>query len=381
MTSAPGAAFGGVGTVVRLAALAPDEVGAFTATRLHEAGLDANLITRAAVARLAELSEGLPRALNRLAGTALFLARVEESPRVEADHVDQAAMLGDVSADRDMLAAGAPQPASAEPERVTLMFDGLMFDGASNGAHAAALPVTTENARTGKVNPFVAAFAAVSLLILCGSLLLRSGAMEDRSRFVTASRISPPSAGPGAAQLRAPRDAGAVAVSALPTSASPRIEPAAATPAPPAPERLPRPDARAPESSPSTPDIVNPAPSAAPLPVSAPVLVAVRYDRGAANAPSRAAAYAAALRAAGFAVDGPAPVAGGGVKPGAHYLFSEDRDAATAVLKALGLPGREIMADPPERSLPPRPGLIEFVTSSDEAEARVGIRSPGGGHS
>ena len=372
ITSGPHATFGGAGTVVRLAALAPHEVGAFTAARLHEAGLAADLLTDAAVARLAELSEGVPRALNRLAGTALFLARAEGALRVEADHVDQAAVLGDASAGPTMPAAGPPRPASAEPERVIPVSgrtvsssptsgSDVLDSADADGAHApAALPVTTGNARPRWVKPSIAAFAALSLLVLCGSLLLRPGTLDGRSRSVTAqsvtaSHVPPPEvvpSAPSAAQPPAPRSA-EVAL-APPVPAAPPVEPAP-TPAPPAPE------------TPATPD-TSPARGEVPLPASAPALVVVRYDRGASEAPSRAASYAAAVRAAGFAVDGPAPVMREGVKPGAHYFFSEDRDTAAAVLKAIGLPGREIAADLPAQGLSPRPGLIELVLSSDEAE-------------
>ena len=80
-------------TIVRLAPLAPDEVGAFVTARLAQAGLRPDLLTDAAIERLAALSGGLPRVLNMLTGSALFLARIAHAPHVDAAHVIEAATL------------------------------------------------------------------------------------------------------------------------------------------------------------------------------------------------------------------------------------------------------------------------------------------------
>ena len=350
-TSAPGATFGTAGAVVHLAALAADEVGAFVAARLREAGLDADLMTGAAIARLAELSEGIPRALNRLAGAALFLVQVEAAPRVEVGHVDEAAALTDALADWSAISAD-PSPVAAEPKSIS--------------AHAAAVrPAAPKAARTGRVNPYIAAFAAVSVLILFGSLLVGPGGIGDQAGSVKVPEVSPPAMVLDAAQPSAPRDA----------------EPAPVSPHPPVPlaEVGPSPGVAPQPEVPALPP-ARPAPVETPLPASAPAMVAVRYDRGAADASARAATYAAALRAAGFAVIGPAPAPHGKAKPGARYFFAEDQDTAAAVLKALGLPGGVKLSNP-DPGLSPRPGLIELVTPSGETEAGLKPQSPGGGRS
>ncbi|MGI4794748.1 MAG: hypothetical protein ACRYG8_11840, partial [Janthinobacterium lividum] len=83
-------------TVVHLALLAPDEVGAFAAARLTRAGRQATPLGDQAIQRLAERSGGVPRVVIMLADAAAFLAALDGAARIEASHIDQAAaMRGD----------------------------------------------------------------------------------------------------------------------------------------------------------------------------------------------------------------------------------------------------------------------------------------------
>lgn len=105
----------GITRTIRLAPLPEDEVRAFIAARLHQAGLSPDLIGAGAVARLAAHSGGVPRILNMLVGAALFLANTEQAPRIEAAHVDEAAALRDGNAEA---AAPAPPPDPVTPDEV-----------------------------------------------------------------------------------------------------------------------------------------------------------------------------------------------------------------------------------------------------------------------
>ncbi len=86
---------GTVVTVVRLAPLRPDEVGAFVADRLARAGQSADLLTAGAVEAIALYSAGVPRVLNLLARAAMFMAETEGAARVEEEHVNLAVALRD----------------------------------------------------------------------------------------------------------------------------------------------------------------------------------------------------------------------------------------------------------------------------------------------
>ena len=80
-------------TVVRLAPLRPDEIGAFVADRLARAEQSSELLTADAVEALALHSAGVPRVLNLLARAALFMAETEAAARVEERHVSLAVAL------------------------------------------------------------------------------------------------------------------------------------------------------------------------------------------------------------------------------------------------------------------------------------------------
>ncbi|MBN9563029.1 MAG: AAA family ATPase [Alphaproteobacteria bacterium] len=102
-------------SIIRLAPLPAGEVGAFVTARLVQVGLRPDILTEGAIERLAALSAGVPRLLNMLTGSALFLARTAGASRVEAAHVIEAAALREGPSD---LALEPPAEASppAEPQ-------------------------------------------------------------------------------------------------------------------------------------------------------------------------------------------------------------------------------------------------------------------------
>src|SRR5690606_4952794 len=76
----------------RLEPLPEREVAAFIAARLRLAGAPRDdICSDDAVARIAHYAEGVPRLVNNLCQTALFLAEFESSDAVTADLVDEAA--------------------------------------------------------------------------------------------------------------------------------------------------------------------------------------------------------------------------------------------------------------------------------------------------
>ena len=80
-------------TVVRLAPLSREDARAFVRASLTQAGLSADLVDEAAVERLWQRSEGMPRQLNILASAAVMLAEGDGSRSVRAEHVDGAVAL------------------------------------------------------------------------------------------------------------------------------------------------------------------------------------------------------------------------------------------------------------------------------------------------
>ena len=100
-------------TPVALEPLSAEEVARFVAARLSAAGRPRDMLEPDAVLALARHSAGLLRLVNVLGGAAVFLAELEEAPRVCRRHVDEAAaMRGGVDED-----AAPPAPPAAEPTR------------------------------------------------------------------------------------------------------------------------------------------------------------------------------------------------------------------------------------------------------------------------
>ncbi len=99
------------GQPVRLVALdplAPEEVARFVAAKLAAAGRARDLVEAEAVLALARHSGGLPRLVNTIGGSALFLAGWDGSPRVQLRHVEEAVALGNDPGDGTLPPLAAP---------------------------------------------------------------------------------------------------------------------------------------------------------------------------------------------------------------------------------------------------------------------------------
>ncbi|MBW4034741.1 MAG: hypothetical protein HIU90_04655 [Proteobacteria bacterium] len=79
--------------VAHLAPMEADEIGVFLATRLHHAGLGSDLVSAQAIELLYDFSGGVARMVTILAGLALFVARMDQSMRIERRHMEEAARL------------------------------------------------------------------------------------------------------------------------------------------------------------------------------------------------------------------------------------------------------------------------------------------------
>ena len=98
--------------LVALDPLAPEDVAQFVAARLAAAGRERDLLEAEAVLALARHSDGLPRLVNILGGSALFLAGWDGSPRVQSRHVEEAVALRNDPGDGALPPLAAPSLAS-----------------------------------------------------------------------------------------------------------------------------------------------------------------------------------------------------------------------------------------------------------------------------
>ncbi len=343
-------------TLLRLEPLPRRAVAGFLTASLTGAEVAPERFHPAAVARLAVLSLGVPRAVHDLAASAMFLADREGAAIIGPRHVERAAAeawrAGEPPTDApaaDAPAADAPAadaPATDAPGAGLSLADRLNTAPASLADIGATLDPNPVGAswpprRPGRV-----------LAVAGGGVALAAGVAAIA--FLSADR--PPT----------PRDTAVRAEPPAPPAAAPA--PVPPTPAPPAAPPIPAPPAPAPTLAVPPPP---PAAAEAPavevmptLPTGALITVAVRFPSGDAPAARRAATLAAALRADGFAVDGPVAATGRGAA-GAGYVFAEDRDAAERVAAAAH---RRLAELPdaarrlsPDSGPPPRPGSIQIM--------------------
>jgi hypothetical protein len=189
-------------TIVRLAALPAGEVGAFVTARLVQAGLRPDILTEGAIERLAEHSGGIPRVLNILTGSALFLARTAQASRVDAAHVIEAAALRDGQLGLAAEPSAEPSP-PAEPPPAKARPTGAA-PASISGIPMRSPPVTLTGARpprskrrrrtSGAV--WAGAFAAACLASVAAWLLIQSGRYADRAVPRTETVLAPASATP-----------------------------------------------------------------------------------------------------------------------------------------------------------------------------------------
>ncbi len=107
---------------VALDPLAPEDVARFVAARLAAAGRPRDLLEAEAVLALARHSGGLPRLVNTIGGSALFLAGWDGSPRVKVRHVEEAAAMRNDPGDGALPPRAAPFFASrAAPSTAAML--------------------------------------------------------------------------------------------------------------------------------------------------------------------------------------------------------------------------------------------------------------------
>ncbi|MGI4942836.1 MAG: AAA family ATPase [Janthinobacterium lividum] len=362
-------------TVVRLALLAPDEVGAFAAARLARAGRPATPLGDEAIQRLAERSGGVPRVVVMLADAAAFLAALDGAACITASHIDQAAaMRGDDEVRNASLPEAEPngtmQPQAAEKVWEASPLARQAVRRSPGQAHAAlsliertaamqagmvpnALPVRTvrENTvhlETAADEPTVpvlvkqetkqgftwgrgaALSAASGIAALCGWLTLQPVLPVQQGQPVPEQPATIAvlfgSAGQGASSNKRPDT---TLVLPEPPGAARQAEEGSA--------------------------------SATRLPAGVPGHVIIYYARNDAVTEAKATDLARMLLAAGMMVDDLVAIPRQTRVPGVRYFFAEDRDTADEVLGWAGLSFVDLRASAARPGALPRPGMIEVT--------------------
>jgi len=322
--------------VVQLGGLLEEEVPAYVAARLAALHLPADRMAATALADLAEGSAGVPRRLNVLIGSSLFMAELEGAPQVRPEHVRAAAEM-------HALPDHVPPPEAPEPGRALMLLPGEASSTEPTGpAPDAAAPAATPAAtpRRHRMRWIAAGLAGLATL---GLALLPAGGPQPASSTAEAGPPEqPPQATlaampPPVQPAEAPQQ---VAFAALP----PPVVPAADPPAPP-------------------PAAARPVP---PLPDHPAPRFVLTYQRGNAAAAARASELAARLQRAGLTAGTPFPVSAGAESDRLRYFFPQDQATAQAAAAEAGLPGiatqrGEVAAGSPL----PRPGTLEWIVSAN----------------
>ncbi len=319
-------------SIVTLGPLAPSDVGPFLAAQLAQSGQPADLLHPDAVAALARHAAGSARAVQTLAGLAVFLARLEDAPQVSAAHVAEAAEVQSGTTLRhEDLDEDAP---AAPPEQ--------HGPGAVPAAHQER-PASPRRRRT-----TAAAVTTVCGVVVAGALL---------SVGLSQPAVTPPAPGSASADARpmsadAPATTNAVAVpgKGRPAQSGPALDSAA-------PSGLRDSVTQAPDQAGST------------LPTSVPVRVMTVYQRSDPAAERRSIELVQKLRAEGFDASDPDPGTPRRGEPMIGFFFAEDAAGAAAVARQAGETGRERLVT--QRGGPPRPGTVRVTVSSNDPTFRA----------
>lgn len=301
----------GDAAMVELAPLTPVQARAFVASRLRQLDVAADCLSEAALAKLVASCGGVVRPLTALLSLALCVAAEQDAENVTVEHV----------------------------ERARLVRNGATM---SDNAAAPVVPVRIKaNGVVGRSSRPWWRRLAGSILVLVGLVTATSLGNKD----VPTERPSRP------APPAAPQAINAIAVAA---TGSPKPPAAALAKSPPSPSSLgPAPVQQASVQA-------GPALPAGPL-----IHVVVTFPRGNVAAAGRGFELVRTLRAGGFDVGDPYPLAGKATKPGIRYYFVQDRDAATTISARLqGELGEPVLARLPRGTPRPRPGTIEIALGS-----------------
>ena len=307
-------------TTVALSPLPPREVGSFLGEQLARSNQPQDLLQPDAVAALAHYSGGEPARLQLLAGLAVFMARLEDAPRVSAAHVKAAttvqsgASLGasDVGADDDDMPDEGFDP---EPERRPV-------------GPSAPIAVTSSAPR-----PWWRGWPAVMLALV----VLATGTLA--------------AAPPGARLYQAAYSHLARWQGIKPDRRADPASPARADP-----NNLPATDPQAARPPPAAKEQDT---STDGLPAGVAPRVLISYRRDSAAARRRGDELAKRLRLQGLDVQGPTADASRPAGSAVSYFFANDAAAAARIADEAGEGGREQMLASPA-ALPP-PGTIQIT--------------------
>lgn len=328
---------------VPLQPLSPDEVARFVAARLAAAGQRRDLLEPDAVLALARLSGGVPRLINALAGSAVFLAGLDGTARVSPRHVEEAAAMRDggeaeiapVPAPVESAALEIPPPEQSSPQDAPLRPEPLV-------------PRSPRRTR----RPMMVSGAITALVLVCVGAVVaaRHGADAPRGQEPSAAPPKPPQYAALPQQEAAPSSKPAP----LPPASS---EPPAAPSQPGPASAVWAPRSRPTPPSPSHDDAA--VPTAEPAQPASPRVV-LHYHEGAAAEADRLATALAGLGPRFSRVE-TRPVAGTPRAPTIRFFHPEDVGAAWELETALRMTGESWQVRNYTSYLPkPRRGTLEI---------------------
>ncbi len=325
-------------TVVPLRPLEAEEAAAFVQARAEAMGSPPGRLTSEANAEIVANAKGIPRLLGALLTAADFVASLKASPRVTAEHVQDAVSL------RGEMEADALDPPPAEPVEEGGVRRPDPHERQVENAGAIATVPEPEQRR-----------APTKLLLPCVALAALAAAyatMQMSGRSSDVQLANPP---PGHAST---------ASATTPGSPAPPSAIAAVAPSPR------QTDNSVPALS-QTPSVTLGSTTAG-LPTGIVPHVVLSYQHGDAQAERRGLDAAHALRAAGLSASDPVPVLGRITDPGITYFFAEDEQGAAEISRALGGvfgKGRVVALRANEPL--PRPGTIEVQIPSEQPGIRL----------
>ncbi|MBV9747557.1 MAG: hypothetical protein JO157_01970 [Acetobacteraceae bacterium] len=326
-------------TVVPLRPLRAEEAAAFVQARAEAMGGAPGRLTSEASAEIVANGKGIPRLLGALLTASDFVASLKASPRVTAEHVQDAVSLrGEM--ETDLLESLPAEPGERDgdvcrPDRVERWVE--------SASPVAAPPEPTR--RRSRAGVLVAGVALAALIAAYAAIQLPGRSPARQAANPTPDR-------PSAAAAATPS-------SPAPPPATPASEPAQrrAAEAVPAPSQAPG---------------LLPGSAAAGLPKGIVPHVILSYQQGDAQAERRGIEAARALRAAGLEASDPVPVLGRITDPGVAYFFAEDQAGAAEISRVLGSAFGKSRAVALRANEPlPRPGTIEVQLPSAQPGMRL----------
>lgn len=341
--------------LVHLGGLLEEEVPAYVAARLATLRLPSDRIAATALAELAEASAGVPRRLNVMIGSSLFMAEMDGATQVSPVHVRAAA---------EMHVLPLPEAAPAAPGQALVLPPATV---PAADAEPAAPPPEAPRRRLGWIIAGVLAVAATALALL-PQAPPPAGPAAPLAAAPAAGGVAEPGDPPPPPQpAPPPLDQAPPAAPAAPPpaqpAATPLVEPAATPPVEPTAPLPPEPAAALPPEPAALPPVE---PAALP-PVEPAARLVLTYPRGDAAAAARSASLAARLREAGVAAGAPFAVSAGGASDQLRYFFPQDRALAEDLAATAGQAAAATLGEVPPGAPLPRPGTLEWAVSANPA--------------